>query len=52
MPDLSQLNTVILKMRLYAGMLYQKSLLAGVAEHTVLKSFPGRAELSAIVLQS
>lgn len=30
----------------------QKSLLAGVAEHTGLKSFPGRAELSAIVLQS
>lgn len=35
MLDLFLLNTVILKIRLYAGIVYQKSLLEGVAEHTV-----------------
>lgn len=33
-------------------MVYQKSLLAGVAEHTVLKPFSVIAELSVVVLWS
>lgn len=52
MLDFFQLNSVILKIRLHAGMVYQKSLLEGVAEHIVLKSFPDKAEKTVIVLWS
>lgn len=43
---------MVLKIRVQAGVVYRKSLLAGVAEHTVLKSFSVKAELSVVVLWS